>query len=114
MQPQLPDISFATFASVDLRVGRILAVIPFPEAHRPAWKLSVDLGPLGMAQTSAQITRYGEDQLVDRLVIAAVNLGNKQIAGFLSECLVLAAVGADGEPRLLSPDAGSVPGDRIA
>jgi len=86
----------------------------FPQAARPAWKLTLDLGALGTRRTSAQITRYGREELLDRLVVTAVNLGTKRIAGFVSECLVLAAVGEDGQPRLLAPDPGASPGDRVA
>lgn len=110
-----PEVPFATFAALDLRVGRVIDVQPFPEARRPAWKLSVDLGELGVRRTSAQITHYPAEALADRLVIAAVNLGAKRVAGFTSECLVLAAVSAeDGLARLLAPDADARPGDRVA
>lgn len=103
------------FAAVDLRVGRVLEVEAFPEARRPAWKLAVDFGPdLGTLWTSAQVRHYPSDALVGRLVIGAVNLGVKRVAGFRSEFLVLGAVGADGAVRLLSPDEGAAPGDRVA
>ena len=100
--------------ALDLRAARILEVTAFPEARRPAWKLTLDLGPLGTAQTSAQITRYSPDELTGRLVVAAVNLGTKRIAVYLSECLVPAAVDSDGEPHLLAVDPGAAPGDHIA
>jgi len=106
---------FEAFAALDLRVGRVVEVEAFPQARHPAWKLAVDFGPeLGVRWTSAQVTRYAEDELLDRLVVGAVNLGVKRVAGFRSEFLVLGAVGADGAVRLLAPDAGAAPGDRVA
>jgi tRNA-binding protein len=105
----------AGFFAVDMRVGRVLAVDPFPEARKPAWKITVDFGPLGVKRTSAQVTRYEAPELLDRLVVGAVNLGPRRIAGFTSEFLLLGAVGAtDSEVRLLAPDSGAQPGDRIA
>ena len=114
MKPLFPEVGFETFASLDMRVGRIIDVEPFPKARRPAWKLTLDLGELGTRRTSAQITHYPVEDLTGRLVVAAVNLGSKEIAGFSSECLVLAAIGDDGLARLLRPDDGVVPGDRVA
>lgn len=114
VQAPLPDVSVETFTALDMRVGRILDVHPFPEARHPAWKLTVDLGQLGTRRTSAQLTHYPAEQLANRLVVAAVNLGPKRVAGFVSECLVLAAVGDDGYARLLRPDEGATPGDRVA
>lgn len=105
-----PDAFFA----VDMRVGKVTEVRPFPEARKPAWKVAVDFGPLGNRWTSAQITHYDPEELIGRLVVGTVNLGAKRIAGFRSEFLLLGAVGEDGVVRLLSPDAGARPGDVIA
>lgn len=103
------------FFALDLRVGRVLAVDAFPEARAPAWKLTVDFGPeLGERRTSAQVTNYGVDDLVGRLVVGAVNLGPKRIAGFRSEFLVLGSIQPDGTVLLLDPDPRAVPGDPIA
>lgn len=110
VKPDAPDAFFA----VDMRVGKVTEVRPFPEARKPAWKVAVDFGPLGNRWTSAQITHYAPTELVGRLVVGAVNLGAKRIAGFRSEFLLLGAVGADGVVWLLSPDAGARPGDVIA
>ncbi len=97
-----PDIDVATFFSVDMRVGRVLDVEPFPEARKPAWKLTVDFGPdVGVLRTSAQVTNYAAEELLDRLVVGAVNLGTKRIAGFVSEFLVLGALAPDGTVHLL-------------
>ena len=109
-----PDVTPAEFAAVDMRVGRIVDVEPFPEARRPAWKLTVDFGELGVRKTSARVTDYGRGELVGRLVIGAINLGSRRIAGFRSEFLLLGAVGPEGSVRLLAPDTGAAPGDPVA
>ena len=110
-----PDIDAGTFFAVDMRVGRVVDVEPFPEARKPAWKLTVDFGPaIGTLRTSAQVTNYTAEELKDRLVAGAVNLGRKRIAGFVSEFLVLGAVADDGTVHLLElPDAAE-PGSPIA
>lgn len=106
------------FFALDLRVGRVVDVEPFPEARVPAWKLTVDFGPaVGRLRTSAQITNYAEDELVGRLVVGAVNLGTKRIAGFESEFLVLGALEPDGTVHLLGVDdlgGGIEPGAPVA
>ena len=108
-----PDIG-AAFFDVDLRVGRVVAVTDFPEARAPAWKLTVDFGPdVGQLRTSAQITNYSEEELVGRLVVGAINLGPKRIAGFRSEFLVLGGLDAAGRVHLLSV-AGVEPGAAVA
>lgn len=108
-----PDIG-AAFFEVDLRVGRILTVTEFPGARHPAWKLTVDFGPdVGQLQTSAQITNYSRAELLGRLVVGAINLGPKRIAGFRSEFLVLGGLEPDGTVHLLSVD-GVEPGAPVA
>ena len=115
MEPRLPDVSSDEFLALDLRVGRVTAVEGFPEARKPAWKLSVDFGPgIGKLWTSAQVTNYGRDELLDRLVVGAVNLGTKRIAGLVSEFLVLGAVSPeDGTVQLLEVGADAQPGWRV-
>lgn len=111
----LPDVEPAAFAALDVRVGRVLAVDAFPEARVPAWKLTVDFGPsVGALRTSAQVTSYSAEELVDRLVVGVVNLGTKRIAGFESQFLLLGSLDAAGPVRLLAPDPLARPGDRIA
>lgn len=101
-------------AALDLRAGRIVGVEPFPEARRPAWKLTVDFGPtIGALRTSAQVTNYAAEALLGRMVVGAVNLGTKRIAGFVSEFLVLGAVDAAGTVTLLEA-AGAEPGSPVA
>ena len=108
-------ISFDDFLKVDIRVGTILAVEPFPEARRPAYKLRVDFGPeLGERKTSAQITRhYQPDQLVGRQVAAVVNFPAKQIGKFMSEVLVVGFPDAEGEVVLVGVDHAVPNGGRL-
>ncbi|AEW95626.1 MULTISPECIES: tRNA-binding protein [Streptomycetaceae] len=108
-----PDCDPTGFFDADIRVGRVLSVEEFPEARKPAYKLKADFGPVGILQTSAQITNYRPEDLKDRLVIGVVNLGRKRIAGFTSEFLVLGSYDADGLVHLLSPEDSATPGDVI-
>ena len=103
------------FFALDLRVGRVLAVEPFPEARHPAWKLTVDFGPhVGTLRTCAKITNYPAEDLLGRQVVGAVNLGRKRIAGFASEFLVLGGLEPDGTVRLLEVDGDLAPGSVVA
>jgi len=109
------EITWGEFEAVDMRVGRVSAVEDFPEARKPAWKLTIDFGAeIGELRSSAQITNYSREQLEGRSVVAVVNFPPKQIGPFVSECLVLGAVAADGTVILLAPDDGAAVGDRIA
>lgn len=113
--PRKPSVGAGAFFALDLRVGRVVEVAPFPEARKPAWKLSVDFGPVvGTLQTSAQITNYDREALLDRLVVGAINLGDKRIAGFTSEFLVLGALEPDGTVRLLEVPPDVAPGAPVA
>lgn len=86
-------IKFEDFTKVDLRVGTIIEVHDFPEARNPSYQLIIDFGDLGIKKSSAQITTvYKKSDLLNRQIIAVVNFPKKQIAKFLSECLVLGAV----------------------
>ncbi len=115
MVERLPDVSPNDFFAVDIRVGRVTAVDDFPEARKPAWKLTVDFGPeVGTLRTSAQVTNYSREQLLGRLVCGAVNLGTRQIGPFISQFLVLGAVAPDGTVHLLELPPDVVPGWRIA
>jgi tRNA-binding protein len=103
------------FGRLDIRAGTILKAEPFPEARKPAFRLTITFGPLGVLQSSAQITeRYAADDLVGSRVVALVNLPIKRIAGFKSACLVL-GVPVPGEGVvLLRPDESTPDGARIA
>lgn len=110
-----PEISYDTFRQVDIRVGTIIAVEPFPEARRPAFKLTIDFGPaLGQRRSSAQITRhYAAEQLVGRQVAAVVNFPKKQIGKFMSEVLVLGFPDSDGDVVLVAPSQAVPNGGRL-
>src|ERR671910_911244 len=104
------EIDFEHFQAVDIRVGRITAVEHFPEARKPAWKMTIDFGPeIGEKRSSAQITNYTQEQLEGRLVVGVVNFPPRQIGPVRSEVLVLGAVSDDHLVLLLEPDEGSVP-----
>ncbi|MBU2952107.1 tRNA-binding protein [Tamlana agarivorans] len=99
-------IVFEDFAKVDLRIGTIIAVHDFPEARNPAYQLHIDFGPLGVKKTSAQITTlYKKEDLMNRQIIAVLNFPKKQIAKFMSECLILGAVKGK-DVLLLNPETG--------
>ena len=102
----MDNLSWNEFERVEMRVGTILEVNDFPEARKPAYQLTIDFGSeIGIRKTSAQITkRYQKDDLLNRQIVAVVNFPKKQIGKFMSECLVLGAVGADGDVILLAPD----------
>jgi tRNA-binding protein len=107
-------IDFEHFAAVDMRVGRVLAVDEFPEARKPAWKLTIDFGPeIGLRRSSAQITHYGREELEDTLVVGVVNFPPRQIGPFMSEVLVLGALDKERGVVLLRPDRGAELGSRI-
>ena len=107
-------ITWADFERVDMRVGVVVDAQPFPEAMRPALKLWIDFGPLGVKRSSAQITeRYAPAALVGRRVIAVVNFPPKQIGPFVSEVLVLGAYDEHGHVILLRPDFDVTPGSKI-
>jgi tRNA-binding protein len=114
-RPGLPDITWEDFDKVDIRVGKVVASEPFPEARKPSIKLVVDFGAsIGTRRTSAQLTTYYEPEaLVGRQVVAVVNFPPKRIAGFKSEVLVLGVPDGDGEVVLLSPDREVPPGGRM-
>jgi tRNA-binding protein len=108
-------ITWADFERVDMRVGRVLSAEEFPEARHPAIKLQIDFGPLGIKQSSAQLTKhYTPEALIGRLVVAVVNFPPKRIAGFRSEVLVLGAMPGPGDVVLLAPDLDVPLGTRIA
>ena len=113
--PVSPGIVFDDFMKVDIRIGRVVKAEPFPEARKPAFKLTIDFGPaIGVKRSSAQITKhYTLDQLQDRLVAAVVNFPPRQIGPFMSEVLTLGFPDADGEVVLIGVDRDAVVGGRL-
>lgn len=108
------SLTWAEFEKVDMRLGVVVDAQPFPEARRPAYKLWIDFGPLGVKRSSAQITqRYALADLIGRRLIAVVNFPPKQIGPFVSEVLVLGAYDERGEVILLRPDFEVSPGAKI-
>ena len=98
-------IDFDDFLKVDVRVGRVVRVEDFPEARKPAWKLTIDFGAeLGSKRSSAQITHYTREQLEGSLVVAVVNFPPRQIGPFMSEVLTLGVPDEEGNVILLRPD----------
>ena len=106
MSAPAAQIAFDDFMKVDVRVGEVLAVDPFPEARKPAWKLTIDFGPeVGVKKSSAQITvHYTREQLLGRKVAAVVNFPPRQIGPFMSEVLTLGFPDAAGEVVLIGVD----------
>ena len=110
----MPQITYEYFEKVDMRVGRIIQVDDFPKARKPAYKLWIDFGILGIKKSSAQITKlYSKDDLMGRLVIAIVNFPPRQIADFMSEVLVLGVLLDNEEVALIQPDRDVPLGRRI-
>jgi len=107
-------INFDDFTKIDLRVGTIIEVNDFPKARNPAYQLTIDFGDLGIKKSSAQITTiYTKKELIGRQIVATVNFPKKQIANFMSECLVMGAV--DGKDViLLKPESKVKNGSTVA
>ena len=115
LMPETPPITFDDFLKVDVRVGRIVEVRPFPAARKPAYQLEVDFGgEIGRRRSSAQLTqRYTADELLGRQVLAVVNFPPRQIATFMSEVLVLGVPDAQGNVVLVQPVAEVPLGGRL-
>ena len=112
----MDDLTWQEFERVELRVGTITAAEPFPEARKPAYKLTVDFGEeIGVRKSSAQITdHYTPEALIGKQVVGVVNFPGKQIGPFMSECLVTGFVQKDGSVILAVPDADVDNGLRLA
>lgn len=107
-------ITYDDFAKVDMRVGKIITVDDFPEARKPAYKLTIDFGTeIGIRRSSVQITNYKKVELLGRQVICVVNFPTKQIGPFFSEVLTLGAERDEGGYELLRPDPHAKLGSRI-
>ena len=99
------EITWSDFEKVEMRVGTIIEANDFPKARVPAYQLKIDFGAeIGLKKTSAQITsRYSREDLLGKQIVAVVNFPRKQIADFMSECLILGAVGDKNDIVLLNP-----------
>lgn len=110
----METIEFSDFLKVDIRVGTILAVHDFPEARKPAYKLEIDFGDVGIKQSSAQITHhYKKEELVGKQVIAVINFPTKQIGKFFSQVLTLGLPDAEDKIVLLEPTTKVPNGSRV-
>ena len=109
-------IGFGEFLALDLRTGIVVMAEEFPEMRKPSYKITVDFGPVvGRLQSSAQITNYSRADLVGRMAVGAINLGEKTLpGGFVSQFLVLGALDPDGTVRLLEMPDGVLPGSMVA
>ncbi len=107
--------TYEDFEKLDVRVGKIIGVQDFPEARKPAYKLTIDFGPeIGTKKSSAQLVKhYSKEQLQDRRVLGVVNFPPRQIGPFISESLTLGVPDGDGDCVLINPDEGAVIGGRL-
>lgn len=107
-------INWEDFEKIDIRTGTIIEVNDFPKAKKPAYQLTIDFGALGIKKSSAQIvTFYTKEQLINKQILAVVNFPPKQIANFISECLVLGVVGDDRGVILIEPNTKTINGLKI-
>ncbi|MFN0081968.1 MAG: tRNA-binding protein [Ferruginibacter sp.] len=107
-------ISWSDFEKLDIRIGTIIEAKPFEKAGKPAYKLTIDFGEMGIKNSSAQITAlYKLEELIDKQIIAIINFPPKQIADFMSECLVLGVYNEHKEVILLQPERKTANGNKI-
>ena len=101
--PRKEYVGVNDYFSLDIRVGKIIDVLQYPEMRKPSYKIQVDFGPIiGILSSSAQITNYSRSDLIERLVVGAINLGEKTLpGGFISQFLILGALDPDGSVNLL-------------
>ena len=110
-----PAITFEDFLKVDIRIGTIIEVNDFPKARKPAYQLKIDFGVLGIKKSSAQITDlYTKEDLQNKQVAAIVNFKPRQIADFMSECLVLGIYNSDGNVVLLQANKSAKNGEQVS
>jgi tRNA-binding protein len=110
----MAPITYDDFEKVEIRVGKVIKVEDFPKARKPAYKLWIDFGNLGIKKSSAQITKlYQKEDLLDSFILAVTNFPTRQIADFISEVLVLGVVLEDGEVVLIQPERNVPLGKRI-
>ncbi len=107
-------ITWEDFEKIDIRVGTVLEIYDFPKARKPAYQLTIDFGELGIKKSSAQIVKlYSKEELIGKQILAVVNFPPKQIANFISECLVLGVYNENDDVVLISPDKKTVNGCKI-
>ena len=110
----MTQITYNDFEKVEIRVGKVIEVADFPQARKPAYKLWIDFGDLGIKKSSAQVTKlYQKEDLLNSLILAVINFPPRQIADFMSEVLVLGVVLEDGKVALIHPDRDVPLGKRI-
>ena len=110
----MKTVTYDDFAQLELRVGKVVRAEEFPKARKPAYKMWIDFGELGIKKSSAQITKlYQVEELIGRQVIAVTNFSPRQVADFMSDVLVLGVVLEDGDVALITPDRKVPPGSRI-
>lgn len=108
------EISFEDFSSVDIRIGTIIEVKSFPKARKAAYQLTIDFGSIGIKKSSAQITDlYSKEELLHKQVSAVINLKPRQIANFLSECLVLGVYNKEGKVVILKASNSIKKGEQV-
>jgi tRNA-binding protein len=113
MSPLKPQVTYDDFSRLDIRIGMVVEVQPFPRARNPSWKVGVDVGADRIMWSSAQITNYEPSALVGSLVVCVCNFAPKNIAGFTSELLILGAKNSDGEVIVLSPRSEVAAGEQV-
>jgi tRNA-binding protein len=113
MTPLKALVTYDDFARLDIRIGVVVEVQPFPKARNPSYKVGVDVGADRIMWSSAQITNYRADELVGSMVVCVCNLGGKNIAGFTSELLILGARNAEGNVIALMPRSEVAVGEAI-
>jgi tRNA-binding protein len=113
MPPLKAEIAYDDFARLDIRIGKVVEVQPFPRARNPSYKVGVDVGAERIMWSSAQITSYDPAELVGSLVVCVCNFAPKNIAGFTSELLILGAKNAEGKVIVLSPRSEVAAGESV-
>lgn len=108
------DLTWEEFAKVDIRTGTIIKAEVFKGLNKPAYKIQINFGKLGIRKTAAQLTKlYKPEDLIEKQILAVINFPNKQIKDFMSECLILGAIGHDGEVILVETERKTINGLKI-
>ena len=113
MTPLKPQATYDDFARLDIRIGKVVEVQPFPKARNPSWKVAIDVGADRIMWSSAQITNYAPAELIGTLVVCVCNFAARNIAGFSSELLILGAADHEGKVIVLSPRSEVAAGEQV-